>query len=321
MNLPSAPEWVERDDVLRFLRRRGLPTTSDQLTRWHKAGLIPRPTRESLGRGRGTRSVYPAIAVWQSHAAAFALRITRSFAEARWMVWYYGFPGLVDLVKRDLIDTLVQYERGFAAALAAFAHDDTNPISDLATARRVSGAWGPVRRRVGRARVETIALVLHEVVLGEFENGAKLDPADYDLIRRALVALDPSASATLAADPKAMHDTLLMLSRELNLPRVRAAVGEAPPELLESIREEAAGLWRAHLVGLPDRWASIPPPEFFLLWLSLRWISPTIAKEMNAAVQLPEFPTPEPSVMAQAVLNRTRANQKRGQQHKNRRSR
>jgi hypothetical protein len=319
MRQPEETGSVTREDVLRFLRERGCPTTADQLTRWHKAGLIPRPERTSLGRGHGTRSLYPAITLVQAFAAAFALRLTRSLAEARWMVWYYGFPGLTDLVKRDLAN-LVEHERQqFRKAFEAFHRGDAkNPISSVAT-RRVSTDWGPVRRRVGHERVETVALVLHEVALGQFGAGVRLDPGDYDLVRSALIALDSSLSATLPADPDVIRDMLLTLSRELNLPRIRSAVEAATPELLEIVRAEAAGLWRAQLVGLPDTWAAIPTPEFFLLWLSLRWISPTIAEDVEAAVQKPEFPAPEMSVLDRVVLDQQRRNEERREPRRNRR--
>lgn len=312
MTRAAAAKLIERDAVLQYLRRKGLRTTSDQLTRWHKAGLIPRPKRQSLGRGRGMRSLYPVITLPQAHAAAFALRITRSLPEARWMVWCLGFPGLTKLVKRDLSDILKRYERDFRTALAAFARGEQgNPISELATSRRVSSDWGPVRRRIGSARVETVARMLHEIALGRLDESRGYEPEDFTLARDAILARDPSVAAALTTDPSLMREALLTASRELNLPLVGRALRSAPEWLLVLVRKEAASLWRGYVGILPETWASIPTPEFFLLWLSFRWISPTLNEAVNEAVERQEIPMPEDSAFDKMVQSLNKATTKR----------
>jgi hypothetical protein len=53
-NIPTATRTIIRE-----LAKAGVHVTARQLEDWVRHGLIPRPHRQSLGRGRGTRTIYP----------------------------------------------------------------------------------------------------------------------------------------------------------------------------------------------------------------------------------------------------------------------
>lgn len=65
---------MEPDELLRKLRVLGHDVSRPTLPRWVRQGLIPAPTVQSLGRGRGARSVYPAATLGEAYAAAVLLR-------------------------------------------------------------------------------------------------------------------------------------------------------------------------------------------------------------------------------------------------------
>lgn len=65
--------------------------TRDQLRRYQREGLIPRPRQVGLGRGRGTRVLYPAGSTKQLLALRALLKIPYSFAVAMWQLWWEGF--------------------------------------------------------------------------------------------------------------------------------------------------------------------------------------------------------------------------------------
>src|SRR4051812_29105216 len=82
--------WIPRKELQRRLRAMGCRVSEAQLEEWHKHDLIARPKRQSLGRGRGTVSAYPAGALLQAAAVAWLLDRVRSFDMVSWYLWTFG---------------------------------------------------------------------------------------------------------------------------------------------------------------------------------------------------------------------------------------
>ena len=294
--MPSQPpvDWVRKKQLLADLRRVGVPTSADQLTRWHTAGLIPHPCVCHLGRGLGTESFYPPIAQLQALVVAWTLRIRRSFEFARWVLWCYGFPGFTEKVREDLVRLLEQDKRVLTEGLNAFLEGDPqNPIEAVALAKRAPGGWGKTRRRVGRENAATVASMFYEALTGRLARTAdQYDHEELVLARRAAAA-HSGLKVSSDFDTETFRDALRILARELNVPRIIAAVKAAEPRVLKRVLAEARGLSRVALEGLPPDWAANPPVYFFLYWLAFRWISPSLAKEMAVRVKEPDWPKPE----------------------------
>jgi len=290
-----------------LLRREGLPTSADQLTRWHKAGLIPRPRVRYLGRGSGTESFYPAIAQAQALVVAWTLRIKRSFEFARWALWYYGFPGFTEQVREDLVRLLSRHEQTLTEGLNAFLRGDpNNPIDAVTTAKRAPQGWGRTRRRVGKENAATVALMFYEGLTGRLSQTARrYEQPDFVLARRAAAA-QSGLDASSKFEPDVFREGLLIFARELNVPRLIAGVRAAPLRVLGIVRAEVSGLWRESIEVLPSDWAAIPPSEFFLFWLAFRWISPSLAKEMAVRVNEPDWPKPELPPVIRIALEQER---------------
>jgi hypothetical protein len=92
---------VTRDQLLAAVHRAGAKVTVTQLRRWCDVGLMPKPVRRGLGRGRGIVALYPAYAAWQAFVIARALREKRNLDDAGWVAWALGFP--VTRFARDLL--------------------------------------------------------------------------------------------------------------------------------------------------------------------------------------------------------------------------
>ena len=48
-----------RGRLLEVAKVAGFVVTPQQLARWHRVGLLPRPVQRGQGRGRGTVTLYP----------------------------------------------------------------------------------------------------------------------------------------------------------------------------------------------------------------------------------------------------------------------
>src|SRR6185312_3198062 len=63
-----------------------------QLARWHRAGLLSRPRRRSLGRGRGTQTLYRAGTGDQLLALCEIHKRHKKLETVGWQLWWRGFP-------------------------------------------------------------------------------------------------------------------------------------------------------------------------------------------------------------------------------------
>jgi hypothetical protein len=94
------------DQVLTVARAADLSVTADQLRRWHRHGLLPRPKQKGLGRERGTVIVYPSGTADQLLALAKLLAQHRALSRAGWPLWWQGFPVTENYI-RDPLSRLV----------------------------------------------------------------------------------------------------------------------------------------------------------------------------------------------------------------------
>src|SRR5260370_42014632 len=80
------------ETLITSMQAHGFTVTRPELARWHRAGLLPRPERHSLGRGRGMISIYP-------HGTADQLlalcRINRSEKRLPLSPGAYGGPAMM----------------------------------------------------------------------------------------------------------------------------------------------------------------------------------------------------------------------------------
>ncbi len=158
--MPLGAGYITRDELLGITDRLRLDVSETQLVRWHKAGLLPRPTRHSLGRGQGTESRYPAVALSQVLAITWFFQQHRRLEEVRWALWCFGF-GVTEGVRADLLKRLETWHAALLRGYRDFSQDrKPNLIDDLAFGR--SPAWFGSRaaRWARRKRRLSVALAL-----------------------------------------------------------------------------------------------------------------------------------------------------------------
>lgn len=301
--MPDAAPEISRADLLLRLREHGVEVTPDQLVRWHKRGLLPRPRRQPLGRGRGMESRYPLIALPQAYATRLLLDVfPRDLDSVGWCLWCFGFP-VDELARSWLVEEVGRLNALLREGLQTFEEErSTNPISALAEGR-VPRGWGAVRRRVGWNNMETVALRLHEVLLGEFDPGPYRPEEDYEPITDAIDAQlgqwgrSPTDRKALTKDAP---EALQLVAKELNLAALQQALTETPVPVLRRVRDEAQTLFRRS-AAFPGIEQALLPPPFFLYWFAVRVASPTLRTEVAKARQA-SWGSVEPPLFVRVVL-------------------
>lgn len=138
--------------------------TLRQIERWRKAGLLPRPARRSLGRGRGMESTYPDGADKQLLAVCSLRAKRQSLSSLGWSLWLRGFP-----VPLDVIRDSIKKSCGMVQLLRRQFQKNPAWIDDQVHAPSISRTrfYKFVRRRVRNdARAENFVSLLGRVLLG-----------------------------------------------------------------------------------------------------------------------------------------------------------
>ena len=160
-----------RGRLLEVARVAGFVVTPQQLARWHRLGLLPRPVQRGQGRGRGTVTMYPGGTSRQLVELCRARSGTRELIRVGFRMWWRGFEVDFTLVERVLRGAAVRLdervrshsEEGSSEALGNLADVsfvavvERSDVADFERARdavaqvfRVLGSWaGPASVLLG----------------------------------------------------------------------------------------------------------------------------------------------------------------------------
>jgi hypothetical protein len=161
-----------------------MPVTDAQLARWHRAGLLPRPHVQRLGRGKGTRSVYPAGTSRRLIRIAAVHQQEHRLGHAAWRLWWEDGGPLAAPARTFLIGVARKLDRQRAEIVqlvdgdAAGDPDAIREMDELSSSMqndRLPQPLGQARSRVGTAQFPTVGRMLLELVTDRF-SGFEADP-------------------------------------------------------------------------------------------------------------------------------------------------
>ena len=163
--------------LIAHLSSLGFPVTKTELARWHRAGLLPRPQRRSLGRGRGMASIYPAGTADQLMALCTIHRSEKRLPYVAWRLWWEGYPISLSSIQEFLEGARAQWQRGIEELRQLYEHPEqmSNLLGRTAVVRFSQKTLAQARKRVGRENFPTFMKVLADVGSGTFE-GYAIDP-------------------------------------------------------------------------------------------------------------------------------------------------
>jgi hypothetical protein len=150
-----------RGRLLEAAKVAGFVVTPQQLARWHRVGLLPRPVQRGQGRGRGTVTLYPGGTSRQLVELCRARSGTRDLIRVGFRMWWRGLEVDFTLVERVLRGTAARLdervrshsEEGLSEALgnlAGVSFAEVVERSDVADFERARDAVAQVFRVLGR---------------------------------------------------------------------------------------------------------------------------------------------------------------------------
>jgi hypothetical protein len=268
----------------------------------------------------------------------------------RWAQFCFGLDVVAEDVRRDLLKELREWELALLRGYRQFELGrKKNLITSLAFDR--APKWfGPIRRRVGMKKAETIARIGVEVLLGRLHATGAGEPAltirygedDFRLVVEALAVAGPLTSFLESADLLKDVPTMLTIASEVgNLSAIQELIVSLDIEDLCVLRDEAQTIWRWFLAEwfkeakqrpttrLRLRWGkrsvvttvrwdrAYLPRDLFYPWVVFRR-SPAFADFSYELLNRPGVPPPEPPGIVRVVQSyqdraqRARRRRKRG---------
>jgi hypothetical protein len=159
---------LSQAELLAAADRQGAKVSDDQLKRWRKAGLVPRPTVEHVAGIRGSRARYPEWAIEQLVIVERLHRSIHRLDALRVAVWWEGHWVEPDALRASLIaplDRLSTKARELTDdAEDPFAAADTI-VSAMTIERASSGITSLLRKRLG-SNADLINLIWTFLSLG-----------------------------------------------------------------------------------------------------------------------------------------------------------
>lgn len=176
MNITAAPEPTAT--ILAAVAKAGFQVPEARLTRWHRAGIISKPVQKSLGRGKGTVSLYPAGTSRQVLAICYLRNKHHRLDDVRWLLWFNGFPIEESYWRGHLRNAALEWDKKINCLNQAYAvMDGEDEAASEALDAALSAAFDKrlppsflrkLRKIVGRKNFDTIRQFVLALGTGKF---------------------------------------------------------------------------------------------------------------------------------------------------------
>lgn len=246
---------LAKDLVVRA-QQAGFNVPAEQIARWNRAGLLPRPHQHGLGQGRGSEIQYPIGTGDQLMALCFFHRQFRKLNVVGWYLWLNGFEvdrkywifvltSAADLFERNrkiLKEKLVDTSQNIVSLRRA----GDKLLRNLADVGLGSGQMRRLRRRVGKAQIGEFCRIMLTIWAGAYRSDREANERDRQAEREIIVSGFGLRRAWI--DRTADDDTLLNEPIEPDLEKFSVQIGRiAKAKMLRAIRSDEIELARDEL--------------------------------------------------------------------------
>lgn len=174
-------ELISASEIIERAAERGYVVTQTQLSRWHRAELLPQLAR--VHPGRGSVSMYPAMTVEYAVQIAALLKHHRDLDWVGWKLWMFGFEVPERFWRDSLKSTFGSYRTAADKFLTVFDAAD-----DAEHAEIVHAVWSTedapdifkrIRKTVGKDDFGLFLVMIVSLLEGEF-SGLSIDQSSND---------------------------------------------------------------------------------------------------------------------------------------------
>lgn len=145
----------------------GYSLSSDQLTRWHRRGLVPRPKQDHLGRP-GSQTVYPSGTTEQVIEIC-RLRVSkRRLEHIAWELWWNGYVVSLRTVRKftqNAVTKWIEYTQSFIEMNAEITSSEIEASSEK---RLKNKSLRRMRKRVGSQNFPSIVQAVLDIAVGRY---------------------------------------------------------------------------------------------------------------------------------------------------------
>ena len=225
--MTEQPLVLTVDTLISELAKDGYFVTKPKIQRWHRAGLVPPPSKRGLGRGFGTVNEYPPEALDAVKRVCDLQKTYRKLEDIAWLMWIAGDDIDPEQITKQLVSMVTSYQESLVTLFDA--NNQLNPDAEKQLRTQRLPSRSPLKPIVKRLGEEDFRAFMAEV--------AKLlsrGPSDSntDLLSDGLTSPSGELIPGIAAMPlnneffSLVHDTL-------SLSEMLRAVDELGPEGLE----------------------------------------------------------------------------------------
>lgn len=160
-------EGETKENLLAVVKSCGYNVSSDQLTRWHRAGLLPRPRQILLGR-RGSKIVYPNGSAKQVIEICRIREKERRLAYVAWQLWWNGFEVKLGTVRDFIQRSAKTVDEGRRKYYRLDSETVKREIKTSGEARFESRVIRRARKRIGKTRLPYFLETMLAVGTGQY---------------------------------------------------------------------------------------------------------------------------------------------------------
>src|SRR5258708_11154308 len=91
--------------LVNLAHEHGYEVSATQLGRWHRAGLLPRPKQQAMGKAQGSQSLYPPGTSEQLLALCALRSHERRFSHLACQPWWARYPVDLQIISRYVHET------------------------------------------------------------------------------------------------------------------------------------------------------------------------------------------------------------------------
>jgi hypothetical protein len=178
-------EGEAKEYLLAMAKSRGYKVSSDQLNRWHRAGLLPRPRQVLLGR-RGSKTVYPNGSAEQVIEICRIHEKERRLAYVAWQLWWNGFEVKLGTVRDFIQRSAKTIDEGRRKCYWLNSETVKREIEASGEARFENKVIRKARKRIGKSQLPSFLETMLAVATGQYSKESSEAQSDQMDLEKAL---------------------------------------------------------------------------------------------------------------------------------------
>lgn len=226
------PDSLTAEHIIENLKHDGYVVTKSQIQRWHRAGLLPSPTKHGLGRGFGTTSEYPSGTDTIVKEICDLQRQHRRLDDIAWVMWLRGSivqPNHIKLQLRAVLQVIQEIRNEFALSSPSGVLSP-QILDHLKLAHLPSGSpLKPIAKKLGPQQFQLLMAEMMRFLIDD-QHVIPTELLDKGLRPRSSEII-PGVEMVPLDD-----DFLLLLKETLSIQRMNTALEALNDDQLESLR-------------------------------------------------------------------------------------